>query len=117
MDEMTDLKKAQIVTLDRPCLVTPEGSERMRSRVVVLGPGEETGEHVTSKREELLIPLEGKAVLVGPHGEHEVSPGEAVFIPRDMKHNVINRSETPIRYIYVLALQDDYEKIRHHHAH
>jgi len=43
---MAELRKAQVVSLDGPCLVTPEDAERMRSRVVVLGPGEETGEHV-----------------------------------------------------------------------
>jgi len=114
---MTEPKKARIVTLEGPCLVTPEDAERMRSRVVVLGPGEETGVHVTSMREELLIPLEGEAVLVGPEGEHKVSPGMAVFIPREMKHNIVNRSQRAIRYIYVLALQDDYEKIRQDQTH
>jgi mannose-6-phosphate isomerase-like protein (cupin superfamily) len=108
-------KKVHLVDLSEPRLITPEDAERMRSRVVVLGPGEETGEHVTSMREELLIPLEGIATLIGADREFEVGTGQAAFIPEGMEHNVVNRTDGPIRYIYVLALQDDYEKIKHRH--
>jgi mannose-6-phosphate isomerase-like protein (cupin superfamily) len=110
-------KKVHVSTLATPALVTPEVAERMRSRVVVLGVGEETGEHETSMREELLIPLEGTATLVGPDGVHQVMPGQALFIPKGMIHNVRNQTNSPIRYIYVLALHTDYETIKKHDHH
>ena len=112
-----DKKKVHVTTLANPILVTPGDAERMRSRVVVLGPGEETGEHETSMREELLIPLEGTATLVGPDGVHQVMPGQALFIPRGMKHNVRNQTNSSIRYIYILALHTDYETIKKHDQH
>jgi quercetin dioxygenase-like cupin family protein len=103
-----------VAGLDGPGLVTPEDSKRMRSRVVVLEPGKEVGEHTTEDREELLTVLEGKVVLVGPDGEHPIVPGQAAFIPLGTKHNVINRTKAPARYMYVLALCDEYSKITGH---
>jgi mannose-6-phosphate isomerase-like protein (cupin superfamily) len=113
--------KSQVIHvagLDGPGLVTPEDAKRMRSRVVVLEPGKEVGEHTTEDREELLIVLEGKVVLVGPDGEHPIVPGQAAFIPLGTLHNVINRTKVPARYMYVLALYDEYSKIKGHaHGH
>jgi len=107
-------KVIHVADIDKPCLVTPDEAKRMRSRVVVLGPGEEVGEHTTEDREELLMVLEGSIVLIGPDGEHPLSVGRAAFIPLMTKHNVINRSKAKARYIYVLALHDDYSKMKHH---
>jgi len=111
-------KVIHVADLASPCLVTPEDAKRMRSRVVVLGPGEEVGEHTTEDREELLVVLDGSIALIGPDGEHPLNVGQAAFIPLATVHNVINRSKAPARYIYVLALHDDYSKITHHgHSH
>ena len=104
--------------LDVPCLVTPEDAKRMRARVVVLEHGSEIGEHTTECREELVIVLEGKIVLVGPDGERVLEKGQAAFIPIDTVHNVLNRTEKKARYIYVLALYDEYSKLKGHgHSH
>lgn len=104
----------KVVPLDGPLLVTPDNAQRMRSRVVQLGSGEETGEHVTSMREELLVPLEGTATLVGPEGAIDLAPGQAAYIPEGTRHNVVNRTDGPIRYMYVLALHADYETVKRH---
>lgn len=113
-----DAKRIHVSDLGSPGLVTPDASKRMRSRVVTLGPGEEVGEHVTEGREELLVILEGAVVLIGPDGEHPIGVGQAAFIPLDTVHNVVNRTKDPARYVYVLALHDDYSKLKHHgHTH
>lgn len=111
-------KVIHVADLASPCLVTPEDAKRMRSRVVVLGPGEEVGEHTTEDREELLVVMVGSIVLIGPDGEHPLDVGQAAFIPIATKHNVVNRSKTSARYIYILALLEDYTNIKHHgHSH
>jgi mannose-6-phosphate isomerase-like protein (cupin superfamily) len=97
-----------VVDLDAPKLVTPEGARRMRSRVVLLAPGEEVGEHVTEGKEEMIIVLEGRPTFIGGGVELEAGPGQAVYVPDGLTHNVKNRGKAPARYVYVLALHGDH---------
>jgi quercetin dioxygenase-like cupin family protein len=103
-----------VASLEKPSLVTPEDAKRMRSRVVTLEPGKEVGEHTTENREELIVILEGALILIGPDGEHPLKVGQAAFIPLNTVHNVKNRTKKQARYMYILALYDEYSKIKGH---
>jgi len=118
LNSKSEKGQIQVVSLEEPRLVTPEDAKRMRARVVTLEAGKEVGEHTTENREELVIVLEGSVVLIGPDGEHPLKVGQAAFIPLDTLHNVKNRTKKQARYMYVLALYDEYSKITahgHHH--
>lgn len=117
MSERTTKAQVHVASLEEPCLVTPEAAKRMRARVVTLEPGKEMGEHTTEDREELIVALEGSIVVVGPDGEHPLKVGQAAFVPLDTVHNVKNPTKKQARYMYVLALYDEYSKIKGHDSH
>jgi quercetin dioxygenase-like cupin family protein len=106
--------RIHVASLDEIGLVTPEDAKRMRARVVELEPGKAVGEHTTEDREELIVVLEGAIVVIGPEGEHPLKVGQAAFIPLDTVHNVKNMTKKKARYMYVLALYDEYAKIKAH---
>jgi mannose-6-phosphate isomerase-like protein (cupin superfamily) len=85
-------------------LLTEENASRMRAGMVTLGPGEECGRHSTEDYEELLIILEGsgEAELEG-HGAFALAAGQVVYIPTRTHHNVHQRGEAVMRYVYVVA--------------
>jgi oxalate decarboxylase/phosphoglucose isomerase-like protein (cupin superfamily) len=76
----------------------------MRSGVVVLDPGESVGRHSTGSREELIVVLEGKGeLLIEEAGPLAIEAGLAAYVPPAMSHDVVNRGEVPLRYVYVVA--------------
>ncbi|KKS83828.1 MAG: hypothetical protein UV59_C0031G0015 [Candidatus Gottesmanbacteria bacterium GW2011_GWA1_43_11] len=84
-------------------LIKPPLSEKLKSGCVVLQPGQEVEKHVTENREEVLIILEGTATV---HCETEVETVYApslVYIPKNKKHNVINESDSPLKYLYIVT--------------
>ena len=85
-------------------LLTAENARRMRAGMVTLGAGEECGRHSTEAYEELLIILEGsgEAELEG-HGAFAVAAGQVAYIPPHTHHNVRQRGDRPLRYVYVVA--------------
>jgi len=85
-------------------LLTKDNARRMRSGMVTLGPGEDCGRHSTEDYEELLIILEGsgEAELEG-HGALAVAAGQVTYIPPGTFHNVHQRGDGPLRYVYVVA--------------
>ncbi len=85
-------------------LLTAENAKRMRAGMVTLGPAEECGRHSTEDYEELLIILEGKgeAELEG-YGALALEAGRAVYIPPGTFHNVRQRGDGELRYVYVVA--------------
>lgn len=90
-----------------PAWITPEDSMRIRSRVEVLGPGEEVGEHVTHEREEVVVFMEGEAELVLGSRTHAVASPWALYIGPEVRHNIVNTGASPLRYVYVVALHGD----------
>jgi mannose-6-phosphate isomerase-like protein (cupin superfamily) len=72
--------------------------------MVTLAPGEDCGRHSTEDYEELLVILEGRgeAELEGP-GALPVEAGQVVYIPPQTSHNVHQRGEGELRYVYVVA--------------
>ena len=93
----------EIVNLKERGWVTPEESKKIRSRVEVLQPGKEIGEHSTGGKEEIIIVLEGEATITIEGGEATVCDGFALFIPEGKVHNVSNKGSVPLRYMYVVA--------------
>ena len=95
-----------IKKLDKPgSLLKPPLSQKLKSGLVVLAPGEEVGEHVTDKREELITVLQGDAlVMVDGEEPVTVSADHVVFIPAEKKHNIKNNGNGDLKYVYTVAL-------------
>jgi mannose-6-phosphate isomerase-like protein (cupin superfamily) len=85
-------------------LLTEGNARRMRAGMVTLGPGEDCGRHGTEGYEELLIILEGRgeAELEG-HGPLALEAGQVAYIPPGTFHNVRQRGDGELRYVYVVA--------------
>ncbi len=85
-------------------LLTEGVASRMRAGMVTLGPGEDCGRHCTEEYEELLVILEGRG-----EAEHEgygplaLAAGQVAYIPPGTFHNVRNRGDGVLRYVYVVA--------------
>lgn len=85
-------------------LIKPPESERINSGMVVLENGEEVGEHITHKREELIIILQGQATIILEGKETLAKENSFIYIPENKKHNVKNNSSQTLKYIYIVAL-------------
>ncbi len=85
-------------------LLRPPTSKVLKSGRVILSPGESIGEHVTDRREELIVIIKGKATLSEEDKKTELSAGETHFIRENIKHNVTNNSDEELEYVYVVAL-------------
>lgn len=86
-------------------LERPSGT-RLVSAVWELDPGASSGPyHVHHGTEELLLVLDGSPTLRTPAGERELTRGEVVHFPvgADGAHQVLNRSDGPVRYLMVAA--------------
>ncbi|MCK4997325.1 cupin domain-containing protein [Candidatus Pacearchaeota archaeon] len=90
--------------MDYTSIIKPPVSKVLKSGRVILKPEEEVGEHVTDKREEVIIILKGTATLVNEGNEFKVEAGETYFVPENKKHNVINKGTEKLEYIYVVSL-------------
>jgi mannose-6-phosphate isomerase-like protein (cupin superfamily) len=77
----------------------------MRSGRVCLQPGESCGRHSTNDREEMLIFLSGKGLLLVGEEEDsfEVGEGKVAYIPPQTIHNVKNTAVEPLVYIYCVS--------------
>ena len=94
----------EIIRLEGGCWLTPDDAAKIRSRCIVLGPGEAVGEHDTGEREEVIIVLEGTARAVVSGLEYDVPAGNAFFIGRDTVHDVRNDGGGSLKYVYCVAL-------------
>ena len=86
-------------------LERPAGTHLV-SAVWELEPGASSGPyHVHHGTEELLLVLDGSPTLRTPGGERELARGEVVHFPvgADGAHQVLNRSDSPVRYLMVAA--------------
>jgi quercetin dioxygenase-like cupin family protein len=87
-------------------IIRPPQSKALKSGRVILRPGEEVGEHITEKREELIIVIKGKAAIIKQEKEYEIGIGETFFIEKNIKHNIINKSDFELEYLFVVSLFD-----------
>lgn len=80
------------------------GSERLGAAVYELDPGmRNLPYHAHFGIEELLIVLSGRPTLRRPAGERELAEGEVVAFAagREGAHQLINRTESTVRYMIV----------------
>jgi len=82
-------------------LVDLSHGRNMKAARVVLSPGEEVGEHVTEKREEVIIVLKGEGVLLKDGEETRLAEGDVHYIRENTRHNVKSGSGT-LEYVYVV---------------
>ena len=88
---------------ERGRVIAPPDSKIIKSGYVILKPGEEVGEHVTENREEIIVILEGSATVVAEGESREIRENEVVFIGNGKRHNVVNESDSLLRYLYIVA--------------
>lgn len=107
----TTLGKSRILKLRKliprmktESLIKPPISKALKSGKVILSPGEEIGKHVTEKREELLVVLKGTATLIEEGKSTELHKGKTHYIPQGILHNVINKSDKELEYVYIVNL-------------
>ncbi len=102
----------------KPILVTLKGQEKstrilsgfpetmgIKSGHVILKPGENVGEHVTEAKEEVIIVLKGKAMILCGNDDEPIVACErsVVYVPPDTAHDVKNIGGDILEYIYVTA--------------
>jgi quercetin dioxygenase-like cupin family protein len=85
-------------------IIKPPQSRNMKAGRVVLHPGESVGEHVTEKREELIIVLRGSGVLIMNGKETILKTGETVYIGEGVRHDIKNNTVNVLEYVYVVSL-------------
>jgi uncharacterized cupin superfamily protein len=80
------------------------GARELAANVYELEPGAVGSPlHLHHANEELLLVLAGTAWLRGPDGTQILSAGAMVAFPRGRTgaHSLVNRSDTPVRYLVV----------------
>ena len=105
--------------MKRPYLSSLKGNSRYTSIVgpkqgavytkagqVVLKPGESIGPHVTERKEEVILILEGKARFYYGRSKRSLIAGKhtVIYVPIDTLHDVKNIGRRNLRYIYVVSL-------------
>ncbi len=85
-------------------IIEPPASRILKSSKVILLPNEEVGEHVTDRREEIIIILKGAATLFEEGKIIGLNEGEAHYIKEGVRHNIKNDSDEVLEYIYVVGL-------------
>jgi len=103
----------------KPILVTLKGQEKstrilsgfpetmgIKSGHVILKPGENVGEHVTEAKEEVIIVLKGKAMILCGNDDEPIVACErsVVYVPPDTAHDVKNIGGDILEYIYVTSV-------------
>lgn len=87
-------------------LVSRSDSHQLHSGYVVLEPGNEVGEHSTESGEELIVMVEGKAEVTSEGRAETVEAPCVVLVPAHTVHNVRNRSNTLLKYVYTVVVLD-----------
>jgi len=91
----------------KACRLIPYShTDDFRSRVVILAPGKEIGEHSTRDFEELIFVLEGMLCITDFSSSISASAPSAALIPRRTRHNVINKSKKTAKYVYVICKKE-----------
>lgn len=76
-----------------------------KSQLVVMNikPGEDVGEEVHPHTEQTLFFLSGKGVAVLDKVTREISEGDVVVVEPGVKHNFINKGDTPLKIYTIYA--------------
>lgn len=87
-------------------LAPPSGLTRMGASHVVLEPGAWSSQrHWHAEEDELLVMLEGEAILVEDDGETTIRPGDICAWPAGVRngHHLQNRTEKPCVFVAISA--------------
>ncbi len=85
-------------------VIKPPLSQKIKVGLFVLKRGEEVGEHITAKGEEIIIILQGKATILIDGERQSVKKDEVVYIPKNKNHNIRNDEDEILRYLYLCSL-------------
>jgi quercetin dioxygenase-like cupin family protein len=88
-------------------LVSASDSKQVVSGYLMLEPGREVGEHETGGGEELITFLEGKSEVSYEGKKKTINSPAVVLIPAHTRHNVRNRSQKPLKYVYAYVIAMD----------
>jgi quercetin dioxygenase-like cupin family protein len=90
--------------LDKPgTVISSLDSNQLRSGHVVLEHGSEVGEHSTRDGEEIIVFMEGTALVSAAGKAKTVQAPAVVLIPANTSHNVKNSSKRSLRYVYIVT--------------
>jgi len=85
-------------------ILTADNAAKMKSGVVTLHTDEEVGAHNTDNKEESIIVLQGKATIeIDGLVFAEVNEGSAAYFPSRTQHNIINRTLSDLRYVFITS--------------
>jgi uncharacterized cupin superfamily protein len=91
----------------RRALGAASGGKKISANFVELPPGKRSWPyHAHAANEEAIFILEGEGVLRQPSGETAVRAGHYIAFPVGLEHahQLINRSEAPLRYLVVATV-------------
>jgi quercetin dioxygenase-like cupin family protein len=88
--------------MEKITLVKPPGSRNLKAVKVSLSSGEEIGEHITESREEIIIVLKGKGMLLKGGQEIRLKEGDIHYIKEKTRHNIRNTWKKEMEYVYVV---------------
>jgi len=80
------------------------GAENFAMRLFELEPGGYTPYHKHPWEHEVFV-LEGKGVVVGEDGEHEIAEGSVIFIPPNENHQFRNVSDQALKFLCLIPYQ------------
>ena len=80
------------------------GTFGIKSGHVILGPGENVGEHTTAEREELIIVLKGKGeARVDKGSVLKIDDSLVLYIPPEASHDIKNIGSGILEYIFITS--------------
>ena len=83
-----------------------QGAPNFALRVIELQPGASSPHHAHDWEHEMFI-LSGHGAVWKEGSEVPIREGDALLIPPDEEHEIINRSDDLLRFICLIPLQPD----------
>lgn len=77
--------------------------EKIKGGCVCLAPGKSVGAHTTGNGEEVIMVLEGEALVEANGESRKIGKDDCVFIPKETVHDVKNPSDKNLVYVYFVG--------------
>lgn len=78
-------------------------TERTQTAVMTIAPGADAGPEEQHRGDQIILVLEGEAVVRVGSAEHKAGPGGLVTIPAGVRHHVRNPGRAPLFFLTVYA--------------
>jgi len=85
-------------------ILSLEETKNIKAGLVVLKLGQEVGQHITTKREEVILILSGEAEIICDNINHHLTVEQLAYIEPEKEHNVRNIGQQELKYIYLVSL-------------